>query len=76
MIKSSTPATAKEIIEMEQLLRKGRNRYDNALLEIEKVWGKLKPYDYSRRTFVVKTALHMAEIDQSLKVWEQKLSSE
>ena len=76
MIKSSTPATAKEIIEMEQLHAKGRNRYDNALLEIEKVWVKLQALRLLASHFRSQNRSHMAEIDQSLKVWEQKLSSE
>lgn len=73
MAKKSHPLTAQEIIEVKKLLRKGRNRYDNALLDIEKVWQTLKPYDYDRRAKLVKAALRMAKIDQDLKVWEQKV---
>jgi len=62
-------------IGVKKLLQRGRNRYDNALLDIEKVWHTLKPYDYTRRAKLVKAALRMVKIDQDLKVWEQKLSN-
>lgn len=76
MTKKIVPATAKEIVEITKLLRKGRTRYDNALLEIEQVWGRLKPTDYTRRTELIKSATSMIEIDKELRVWEDKLNSQ
>ncbi len=73
MTKKIRPATSKEISQAKQLLRSGRNRYDNEILKIEKVWAKLKPHDYTHRQTLVKIALEMAEIDKNLKVWEAKL---
>ncbi len=62
-------------IGVKKLLQRGRNRYDNALLDIEKVWYTLKPYDYTRRAKLLKAALRMVKIDQDLKVWEKKVSN-
>lgn len=76
VIRKPRPLTSKEILGIKKLLQKGRNRYDNALLDIEKVWQTLKPHDYDRRAKLVKAALRMAKIDQDLKVWEQKLISD
>ena len=73
MTKKSRPLTTKEIIGVKKLLRKGRNRYDNALMDIENVWQTLKPYEYVKRAKLVKAALDMVKIDQDLKVWERKL---
>ena len=72
MTKKSRPLTSKEIIGVKKLLRKGRNRYDNALMDIEKDWQALKPHEYVKRAKLVKAALRMAKIDQDLKYWEQK----
>jgi len=72
----SKPTTTKEILEIKHLLRKGRNRYDNELLKIEKIWAGLKPSDYTRRASLIKAANGMIEIDQQLKVWEDKLNSQ
>lgn len=69
----SRPLTTKEIQGVKQLLQKGRNRYDNALLQIESTWDKLSPHDYARRSKMIKVVVEMAQIDQSLKVWENKL---
>jgi hypothetical protein len=72
--KKLRPLTPKEIIEVKQLLQKGRNRYNNALLDIEQVWNKVKPHEYVKRAKLVKAALQMAKIDASLKVWEHKVN--
>jgi hypothetical protein len=76
MSKILKPATKKEIVEIERLLRNGRSRYDNELLKIEKMWAKLKPHDYDRRASLIKAATGMLKIDQELKVWEDKLNAE
>jgi hypothetical protein len=60
--------------EMSALLKKGRTRYENALFEIEQVWGKLKQHDYQKRAKLIKAALGMTEIDQKLKIWENKVA--
>ncbi len=75
MAKKSRLLTTKEIIGVKKLLQKGRNRYDNALMDIEKVWQTLKPHEYVKRAKLVKAALRMAKIDQDLKVWEQKVAN-
>lgn len=71
--KKTKPATSKEIADIKKMLTTARNHYENELLKIEKVWAGLKPADYARRTSLVKTMSAMAEIDQSLRVWEDKL---
>jgi hypothetical protein len=76
MTKKAQPLSEIEQGEMKVLLKKGRTRYENALFEIEQVWGKLKQHDYRKRAKLIKAALGMAEIDQKLKVWESKLRSE
>ena len=73
MTKKSRPLTAAEIEDVKQLLQKGRNRYNNALLDLEHVWNKIGPREYARRVSVIKAALSMVKIDQDLKVWENKL---
>lgn len=75
MAKKPRPLTTKEIIGVKKLLQKGRSRYDNALMDIEKVWHTLKPHDYARRAKLVKAALRMAKIDKDLKYWEQKANN-
>lgn len=74
MDQKTRPATKREIERAKQLLRTGRNRYDNEILKMEKVWAKLKPHDYTNRESLIKIALEMTKIDQTLKVWEAKLS--
>ena len=76
MVKKDKPLTKKEIEQAKLLLKTGRTRYDNAIFEIEKHWGKLKQYDYTIRQNLIDAALSMIEIDQQLKGWESKLSSE
>jgi len=75
MSKKDRPATKKELEQIAKLLRKGRNRYDNSLLEIEQIWNTLDPHDYARRAKLIKSTTSMIEIDQTLKAWEQKLST-
>ncbi|MEI8232695.1 MAG: hypothetical protein WCG44_03030 [bacterium] len=75
MSKTDHPATTKEIEEITKLLRRGRTRYENSLLEIEQIWNTLDPHDYARRAKLIKSATSMIEIDQTLKAWEQKLDS-
>ena len=76
MSTKSRPATTKEIVEIARLLRQGRNRYDNALLQIEQVWNKLSPRDYVRRAELIRSATAMLDIDKSLRVWEDKLKQQ
>lgn len=57
---------------IKKILEDGRDRFDNELIEIEKVWAKLKVTDYDRRKKLVKVVMSMLEIDQSLKMWENK----
>jgi|GEM_PF-2477768 len=73
MIKKSEPLTKVEIEDARVILAKGRNRYEDALLEIEQVWNKLRPNEYVKRKKLVKAVLKMAQIDQKLKGWEKKL---
>lgn len=73
MTKKSRLLTEAEINDVKQLLQKGRNRYNNALLDLEHVWNKIGPREYGRRASVIKAALSMVKIDQDLKVWEQKV---
>ncbi len=76
MAKKDKPLTKQEIQDARQILQKGRTRYENAIFEIEQIWNKLKPHDYAKRQKLIKAALGMAKIDQKLKVWESKLSSD
>jgi hypothetical protein len=69
-------SSKQESQELEVLLKKGRTRYENALFEIEQVWGKLQKHDYAKRQKLIKAALGMLSIDQKLKAWESKLRSE
>lgn len=73
MSKKTISVESKDLEEIKKILRQGRNRYDNALLEIESVWHKIGPHDYTRRAKIVKAVLGMVEVDQSLKMWENKL---
>ena len=73
MTKKSRPLTSAEIEDVKQLLQKGRNRYNNALLDLEHVWNKIGPREYVRRANVIKAALRMVKIDRDLKVWENKV---
>lgn len=73
---STKPLTKKEIIEAKEILGKGRTRYDNAIFEIEQLWGKLKLHDYGKREKLMKAAFHMAKIGRKLTDWESKLRSE
>jgi hypothetical protein len=73
MAKKSRPLTQAEIVEVKQLLCKGRNRYDNALLEIEQTWNRLKPSDYAHRAKLTAAAIQMTKIDAGLRVWEEKV---
>lgn len=75
MTKKSRPLTAAEIEDVKQLLRKGRNRYNNAFLDLQHVWNKIGPCEYARRASVIKAALNMIKIDHDLKVWEQKVNN-
>lgn len=74
MSKKTQALTANEILDVKKLLRKGRNRYDNALLDIEGVWKTLKPHEYARRAKLIKAALGMLDIDKNLTVWERKIN--
>jgi len=58
-----------------RLLQKARNKYDNKILEIEKMWGKLKPHDYKKRQLITSLTSTLIDIDKSIKQWEEKLSS-
>lgn len=58
------------------MLDKARNHYDNELIKIEKIWASLKQRDYDRRKSVLSAIIQMNEIDQNLKVWENKLKTE
>ena len=75
MPKAPRPLTKKEIKQAKLLLKTGRTRYDNAIFEIEKHWGKLKQYDYTIRQNLFDAALSMIEIDQQLKGWEEKVNN-
>lgn len=76
MTKKSRPLTAAEIEDVKQLLRKGRNRYNNALLKIEQSWNRLQPGEYARRASLIKAALSMVKIEREIKEWEQKVNSD
>ncbi|MFZ2199320.1 MAG: hypothetical protein WAV40_00855 [Microgenomates group bacterium] len=65
--------TAKEIDEVKKLLQSARNRYDNKVLEIERVWAKLPPHDYAKRRLITGLTESMLEIDKSIKEWEEKI---
>lgn len=75
MSKQTRPATAKEIRDAKALLRKGRNHFDNELMEVERIWAKLKPHDYHARELVLKMTNRMIELNKQLKMWEDKLKS-
>lgn len=75
MPKQDRPATKKELQDAKRLVQKARTRYDDRLFEIEKVWAKIKPHDYAHRQTLVRLTKELIEIDQSLKVWEQKLNN-
>lgn len=64
----------KDLEKLKKMLRTARNKYDNELLKIEKVWSLLKPGEYTHRESLVKVAKEMIEIDQDLKKWEDKIS--
>lgn len=64
-----------EIKEVTKLLQKARNRYDNKVLEIEKLWAKLTPRDYAKRKLITDLTESLIEIDKSIRVWEDKLNS-
>lgn len=75
MPKQSHPATKKELQSAKRLIKKARIRYEDRLFEIEKIWAKIKPHDYAHRQTLVKVTGELIEIDQSLKVWEDKLNN-
>lgn len=67
-------ATHHDMTEIRTMLRQARNRYDNKVLEIERVWAQLKPTDYKNRKLITGLTKDLAEIDASLKEWEQKIN--
>lgn len=74
-MKKVRPATKKEIIDIKKLLQSARNRYDNKVLEIERVWAKLPPHDYAKRRLITGLTESLLEIDKSIREWENKLNS-
>ena len=75
MTKKTRPATAKEINDITKLLAGARNKYENKLLEIEKIWAKLGPHDYKKRRLITGLTSSLIEIDKSIREWEDKLNS-
>ncbi len=73
MMKKPRPATAKEIKDVTKLLSRARNKYENKLLEIEKLWAKLGPHDYKKRRLITGLTSSLIEIDKSIREWEDKL---
>lgn len=76
MPKTDKSLIKKENISIKKMLDKARNHYDNELIKIEKIWARLKKQDYVRRKSVLSAIIQMNEIDQNLKVWENKLKTE
>ena len=76
MVKIKKTISKKETLDIKGMLDKARNRYDNELIRIEKIWSSLKQGDYDRRKSVLGVLAQMNEIDQSLKAWENKLKTE
>ncbi len=68
-----TKTTKADIKKLAAMLKKARNKYDNELLNIERVWANLKPKEYGHRESLVRVASEMIEIDKNLKMWESKL---
>ena len=75
MSKQPRPATKKELQAAKRLIKKARTRYEDRLFEIEKIWAKIKPHDYAHRQTLINVTGELIEIDQSLKVWEDKLNN-
>ncbi len=69
----STPATKQEIAKFTMTLRRARNKYENKLIEAEKIWGKLSKTDYDKRKLLIDLATELVEIDKSIKEWEAKI---
>ena len=60
--------------DVKKLLIAGRNRYDNKMLQIEKLWFKLKKTYYSKREAIINIVNKMIKIDEDVKVWETTIS--
>ena len=73
MNKTSHTISVKEAKELLEILRKGRNRYDNRLMEVEKIWARLKPNDYQARKKITDLVPELLDLDRYLKEWEDKL---
>lgn len=68
-----TKTTKTDLKKLAKMLKIARNKYDNELINIERVWSNLKPKEYANRESLVKVASEMIKIDKDLKIWESKL---
>ncbi len=75
MIKKDKKTKANELSRIKKLLSLARNRHDNKILEVEKIWAGLKPTDYKKRKLVIEITDDLIKIDKSIKKWESKLTS-
>lgn len=56
-----------------RLLIKARNKFENKLLDIERMWARLDKYDYRKRKLITGLTSSLISIDKSIKEWEDKL---
>lgn len=74
-MKKPRAVSSKSLKSIKVLLSKARDRYDNKLLEIEKLWSKLPSLDYRKRKLITDLTTEMITIDKSIKEWEEKIES-
>lgn len=72
-MKNQNKVSSKEIKDIKKILTTARNKYENKLLEIERLWAKLGPHDYEKRRLILDLTNSLLEIDKSIKQWEDKL---
>jgi hypothetical protein len=73
MAQDLRPLTAKEMREVREVLRKGRNHYEDKLLEVERIWARLKPTDYKDRKQITNLVPELIDLDLFLRTYEDKL---